>query len=177
MAKKSQFINQLSRSLASLASEKDVLADVVSDCAAISEALVQNPDLRLALSRVSVPTEKRTEIFKSAVAPFVHEYVVNAYSFLLEKNELARSELFVDCLRRAATREGLTEIRITTARELSEAEKNKIVNAAGLDMKKATVSVKLSPSVLGGLIVDIGDIRHDASLIGKIKRFEQAIHA
>jgi F-type H+-transporting ATPase subunit delta len=177
MAKTSPFITQLARSLATHAADEGVLAKVVQDCIDISAALEENSDVRQALCRVSVPESKRIEMFNDALHSTAHKFSVNAFLLLIERGELQHASRFVDFLRRAASRVGLSELRITSAFHLSETEKNKLTRAVGLDPKNVTMTESVSPSLIGGFMMDIGDIRHDASILGKMKRLERALQA
>ncbi len=177
MAKTSPFITQLARSLATHAAEEGVLAKVVQDCIDISTALEENSDVRQALCRVSVPESKRIELFNEALHSTAHKFSVNAFLLLIDRGELQHATRFVDFLRRAATRAGLSELRITSAFQLSDSEKNKLTHAVGLDPKNVTMTESVSPNLLGGVMIDIGDIRHDASILGKMKRLERALQA
>ncbi len=177
MAKTSPFITQLARSLAAQAAEEGVLAKVVQDCIEISAALEENSDVRQALCRVSVPELKRIEMFNEALHSTAHKFSVNAFLLLIERGELQHASRFVDFLRRAAARAGLSELRITSAFHMTDSDKNKLTRAVGLDPKNVTMTEYVSPNLLGGFMMDIGDVRHDASILGKMKRLEMALQA
>lgn len=60
---------------------------------------------------------------------------------------------------------GQVEASVTSAVELDESQKSEIAaTAARLSGKSPLITYKVSPAILGGLILQMGDIRYDNSL-------------
>ncbi|MDE1399021.1 ATP synthase F1 subunit delta, partial [Bacillus licheniformis] len=71
---------------------------------------------------------------------------------------------------------GIADATVTTAKPLTEAEVQKIAEQFGQKLnKKLRVTTKVDPSIIGGMIVRIGDRLYDGSIKGKLARFTQQI--
>lgn len=78
---------------------------------------------------------------------------------------------FVD-LDRAAN--GIVEAQVTVARPVEEAERESIGRHLGtLTGKTVEIQTRIDPSILGGIVVRIGDKLIDASVAGRLQRLRQ----
>jgi F-type H+-transporting ATPase subunit delta len=73
---------------------------------------------------------------------------------------------------------GIAEARVTTARPIEEAEREKIAERLGrLTGKIVDIHTAIDPSILGGFVVRIGDRLIDASIAGRLERLRQEMTA
>ncbi|HWG20146.1 MAG TPA: ATP synthase F1 subunit delta [Terracidiphilus sp.] len=75
-------------------------------------------------------------------------------------------------------REGIRQAEIVTARELSEPERNALLDGVGkLAGAQIQASFKLDLSILGGTVVRIGSTVYDGSVKGRLERLREELIA
>lgn len=75
-------------------------------------------------------------------------------------------------------RQGIRQAEITTARELSEQERNTLLAGVGqLAGARIQASFKLDPSIVGGTVVRIGSTVYDGSVKGRLERLREELIA
>ena len=75
-------------------------------------------------------------------------------------------------------RQGIRQAEITTARELSEQERNTLLEGVGqLAGARVQPTFKLDPSIVGGTVVRIGSTVYDGSVKGRLERLREELMA
>ncbi len=152
-----------------MAEVRQELADFVAAAEQVPElgALLRNPELDRGVKRAAL-----AELLGEA-----DELVRNFLLLLVEKGRIADvDEIVREFERLVAEEERRLEVELTTAVELSDAEAGEIVaeieRAAGRQVE-ATRSV--DPSLIGGLVLQVGSLRVDASVRGRLERLRQEL--
>ena len=159
------------RALFDAAQNHDRLARVREDLADFVAAVEQVPELR-ALLRDPVLDPKEKAAALDSILRGVDELVRNFLLLVAEKNRTAQiEEIAREFDRLVAAEERRLEVELTTAFELSDKEAKSIVaqieKASGRQVD-ATRSV--DPDLIGGLILQAGSMRVDASVRGRLNR-------
>lgn len=162
------------RALFDAAKERDRLDKVREDLADFVAATEQVPELRALLRDPVLDPKEKTAALESVLGG-IDELVRNFLLLLAEKGRTAQLEEIVrEFERLVAVEEGRLEVELTTAYELSEEEAQSIVGqieqASGRQVD-ATRSV--DPGLIGGLILQAGSMRVDASVRGRLNRLRQ----
>ena len=159
------------RALFDAAKDRDRLAQVREDLGDFVAAVEEVPELRSLLrDRVLDPKEKAAAL--DSILGGVDELVRNFLLLVAEKNRTAQiEEIAHEFDRLVAAEERRLEVELTTAFELSDKEAKSIVGqiekASGREVD-ATRSV--DPDLIGGLILQAGSMRVDASVRGRLNR-------
>jgi len=159
------------RALFDAAKDRDRLAQVREDLGDFVAAVEEVPELRSLLrDPVLDPKEKAAAL--DSILGGVDELVRNFLLLVAEKNRTAQiEEIAHEFDRLAAAEERRLEVELTTAFELSDKEAKSIVaqieKASGREVD-ATRSV--DPELIGGLILQAGSMRVDASVRGRLNR-------
>ncbi|MDX6449263.1 MAG: F-type H+-transporting ATPase subunit delta [Gaiellaceae bacterium] len=162
------------RALFDAAKDRDRLTQVREDLADFVAAVEEVPELRSLLrDPVLDPKEKAAAL--DSILGGVDELVRNFLLLVAEKNRTAQIEEIAHELDRlVAAEERRLEVELTTAFELSDSEAKSIVaqieEASGRQVD-ATRSV--DPDLIGGLILQAGSMRVDASVRGRLNRLRQ----
>ena len=159
------------RALFDAAQNHDRLARVREDLADFVSAVEQVPELR-ALLRDPVLDPKEKAAALDSILGGVDELVRNFLLLVAQKNRTAQiEEIAREFDRLVAAEERRLEVELTTAFELSDKEAKSIVaqieKASGRQVD-ATRSV--DPDLIGGLILQAGSMRVDASVRGRLNR-------
>jgi F-type H+-transporting ATPase subunit delta len=159
------------RALFDAAKDRDRLPRVREDLGAFVAAVEEVPELRSLLrDPVLDPKEKAAAL--DSILGGVDELVRNFLLLVAEKNRTAQiEEIAHEFDRLVAAEERRLEVELTTAFELSDKEAKSIVaqieKASGREVD-ATRSV--DPDLIGGLILQAGSMRVDASVRGRLNR-------
>ena len=137
----------------------------------LRDAVAGVDDLRTMLSNPEVEPAVKADVLVR-VAQGADEEVVNFLRLIAEKGragELPQIADELDTLVAADAR--ILDVELTTATELSDQEFGRILgqieNASG---RKVQASRKVDPDLIGGIVLQAGSMRLDASVRGRLER-------
>lgn len=159
------------RALFDAAKDRDRLARVREDLADFVAAVEQVPELRALLRDPVLDPKEKAEALDSILGG-VDELVRNFLLLTAEKNRTSQiEEIAREFDRLVAAEERRLEVELTTAFELSDKEAKSIVSqieeASG---RKVDATRSVDPGLIGGLILQAGSMRVDASVRGRLNR-------
>ncbi|HEX6987929.1 MAG TPA: ATP synthase F1 subunit delta [Bacillota bacterium] len=162
-----------------LAQEHDVLERLGGELAAVVETLKQAPGLRALLEHPQVPAPRKLEQIEATFGERLSPLVLNFLRLLVRKRRESYLDLIVDEFRRAYDEaRGIRYARVISAvelpAELVERVREALSRALGLDVR---VDTDVDPDIIGGLVVQIGDRRVDASLRGQLRALRERLAA
>jgi F-type H+-transporting ATPase subunit delta len=164
------------RALYEAARDKGAVADVRSQLTSLSEALAETPAFEAFLSNPQLSPAAKADVLVQ-VADGAADVLRNFLRLVASKGrsgELRAIGREFDAIVDAA--EGRVAVELTTAHELSDAEAASIVerieSASGRTVE-ATRSV--DPTLIGGLILQAGSLRVDASVRGRLDRLRREL--
>jgi len=133
-------------------------------------------DLRTLLENPEVDSRVKGDIL-ARVAQGADELVVNFARLIAEKGraaELAGIADELDAL--VAAQERILDVELITAHELSDASFDKVVSqieqASG---RKVQATRSVDPDLIGGLVLQAGSMRLDASVRGRLERLRHEL--
>ncbi len=137
----------------------------------LRDAVLAVDDLRTMLSNPEVEPSVKADVL-SRIASGADEEVVNFLRLIAEKGragELPQIADELDTLVAADAR--ILDVELTTATELSDQEFGRILgqieSASG---RKVQASRKVDPDLIGGIVLQAGSMRLDASVRGRLER-------
>jgi F-type H+-transporting ATPase subunit delta len=139
-------------------------------------AVEQVPELRELLRNPQLDPRAKAGALE-AVLGDADELVRNFMLLLAEKGRAAQiEEIQRDFERLALAEERHLEVELTTAVELDADEERKIVQqierASG---RKVDATRKVDPDLIGGVVLQAGSLRVDASVRGRLERLRQEL--
>lgn len=164
------------RALFSAAKGVDRLEAVREELAGFVEATRQVPELEALLTNPQLdPRAKRDAL--EAVLEGADELVRNLVLVAVEKGRSAELEQIgreFEAL--VAAEQGRLDVELTTAYELSDKEAReiaaKIEQASG---RKVEATRHVDPDLIGGIVLQAGSLRVDASVRGRLERLRRAL--
>jgi F-type H+-transporting ATPase subunit delta len=142
----------------------------------LREAIREADDLRTLLENPEVDSRVKGDVL-ARVAQGADERVVNFVRLIAEKGraaELAEIADELDAL--VAAQERILDVELVTAHELSDQEFGRILgrieSASG---RKVQASRSVDPDLIGGLVLQAGSMRLDASVRGRLERLRQEL--
>lgn len=145
--------------------------DVQAQLGIVAETLAELPQLRSVIGNPQVDAGSKAAVLEAAVEE-PDELVSNFLRLVAEKGRAGSLEgiraAFDEIVSRA---EGQLTVTLTTAYELSENEAKDIVGrieqASG---RKVEAVQKVDPDLIGGIVLQAGSLRADASVRGRLDR-------
>jgi F-type H+-transporting ATPase subunit delta len=164
--------------LLAAAKEGNALARVREDFGDFVEAVEESDELRDFLRNPQIePGVKRRAL--ESLLEGADERFLNFARLLAEKNRVGElAQIHREFERLIAAEQRVLELELTTAVELSDEEAQKIVGeiekAAG---RKVDATRLVDPSLIGGLVLQAGSMRLDASIRGRFDQLREELTA
>merc|ERR1711939_191848 len=169
------------RSLWKVASEKGDLAKVEKDLGGFKSHMGSEAVQQL-LSNPSIPKNSKIDAVQALMEKSGYtESTKNFFAIVAENGRLQETGAIIEKfeeLQRAAKGEMYAEV--TVADELTDKQKKSLQKSLNgfIDKgQKLSMSVKVKPEILGGLIVDVGDKHINMSILARIQQLQQVINA
>ncbi|MFA5935291.1 MAG: F0F1 ATP synthase subunit delta [Patescibacteria group bacterium] len=155
----SRLVKDIAHALVAAAQDEKVVAKIVED-----------------LKRLQVAQTNKT---LSEALDDVHPFTQNAILSLQHHSLLKDLPAFVTAvLAEAQSTANHRDVRVTTPLPLTDGERKSIAKIVEKKFGGThTLSERIEPGIIGGLIIDIGDWHMDASIKGKLTRLTNALTA
>jgi F-type H+-transporting ATPase subunit delta len=160
------------------AGEKGRLAEVREDLAEFANAVASVEELRSFLRNPQIDSHVKRDALAELLSD-ADELVRNFLLLLAEKGRIAEiTEIHAEFERLIAQEARVLELELTTAVELSDDEAAQLVrrfeDAAG---RRVEATRRVDPDIIGGIVVQAGSRRLDASVRGRLDRLRQELTA
>jgi len=151
-------------------------ARVPEELEAFREALAAEPRLRVFLATPAIPDEAKKKLLRKALLPASLE-TANFLQLLIDHRRLDLLDAICRALwHRRREREGRIEATAWVAHEATEALKRRIARAVERRYgKRVALSVEVHPSILGGILLRVGDEVFDGTLRGRLERVRRML--
>jgi F-type H+-transporting ATPase subunit delta len=159
------------RALYDAAAERGNVKDVQEQLASVAEAMAEVPQLRSVIGNPQVAAGSKAAVLEAAAGE-PDELMSNFLKLVSEKGRAGSLEgIRAEFDEMVARAEGQLTVTLTTAYELSDEEAKEIVGrieqASG---RKVEALRKVDPDLIGGIVLQAGSLRADASVRGRLDR-------
>lgn len=161
-----------------VAVQSGVLPTIEEDLSGLAALIKENSDFREFLHNPLLNRSAKAAIVQSLMAKIGTHHITNSFIALLAKNKrlYLLPEVISIFLERTAAMRGEMAAELVTARAISAKESATIAEVLGkVYNKKINLSTRQDKSLLGGAIVNVGSLRLDGSLAGKLDRLQQVL--
>jgi F-type H+-transporting ATPase subunit delta len=164
------------RALYEAAKEKNRLDPVREELGDFVEAQRQVPELRELLRNPQLDQRVKASALEELLGGD-EELVRNFLLLLAEKNRAGEiDEIAREFERLVAQEQGILDVEVTTAVELSDQEARDVIDqiekASG---RKVEATHSVDPDLIGGIVLQAGSLRLDASVRGRLNRLRQEL--
>lgn len=151
----------------------DAVQDELGDFVA---AVRDVPELRAVLRNPQIDPRAKAAAL-DAITSGVHDIVRNFLRLLAEKGRIVEvEEIGRELDRLVAAEQGQLTVELTTAQELSEDEARDIVDQiAKASGRRVEATRTVDPDLIGGIVLQAGSFRLDASVRGRLNRLRQEL--
>ena len=182
MSSKLTFSNSTARSYAlalyELSKEDAELDKNTQDVKNLNKLLDDSDDLKESLTNPTVSKEiKKNVLSIIAEKSNFSKNLKNFISFVADKNRLFfLDKIIKSFLNLVSKSKGESEAILISAKKLSAEEKEKIKIEMSQNFKSSlNIDYKYDPSLIAGLIIQIGSVMVDASIKTKLKKLEKSM--
>jgi F-type H+-transporting ATPase subunit delta len=149
---------------------------VQAQLAELANATSSVDELRLLLENPEVDSRVKQDVL-ARIAAGSDGSVVNFVKLIAEKGRAAElGEIAAELDALVAAEQRILDVELTTAQALSEAEFGRIVGrieqASG---RKVQAERKVDPDLIGGIVLQAGSMRLDASVRGRLERLRHEL--
>lgn len=142
----------------------------------MSRALADVPELAALLENPEIESHMKADVLDNVLGG-ADELVRNFVRLVVEKGRggeirdiAAEFEVLV------AAEEGVLDVELTTAQELSDADFDRIrTDIEKKSGRKVQASRTVDPDLIGGIVLQAGSMRLDASVRGRLERLRQQL--
>ena len=165
------------QALFELGREQEILAALAEELRVVQRTLEDNPTLRARLEHPRVPAREKIALLEDVFADRVSAHIMNLLRLLVEKHR----EGYFDAINEAFNQlydeaRGVAVARVRVADELDDAALAAVRDQLGRTLgREVRLQVEVDPSLIGGLVIQIGDRRIDASLRRKLRSLRDHI--
>jgi len=164
------------RALFEAARDEDRLEPVREELGDFVEAQRQVPELRGLLLNPQIDHHAKAAALEELLGGD-EKLVRNFLLLLAEKNRAGEiEEIAREFDRLVAQAEGILDVELTTAVELSDQEARDVIDqiekASG---RKVEATQRVDPDLIGGLVLQAGSLRLDASVRGRLDRLRHEL--
>lgn len=163
--------------LAEASDDKTAPVKVLNDLAGVKEVFAQTPDLSMVLRNPSIASEDKKSMLLKSFKGKVHDITLRLIELLVDRRRLdlidSVETRFRDLVRE---RQNIVSASLISSQELTQSEiadiKARLTEHLG---KKLELDVSVDKSLLGGVVLRLGDQVIDGSLKGKLSTIEKQL--
>lgn len=153
-----------------IAVAQEIVDKMEEELKAVANLLEEEPDLKKVLYHPRITAAEKKDVLRNLLADKVSETTMNFLSLVVDRqreNYLADMvEVFVDYANKARN---ISDVEVTSAMELDEAKRARLVETlGGMTGKDVRVNYSVDPSLIGGIVVRIGDKVMDGSVKARL---------
>ena len=182
MSSKSTFSNSTSQSYAialyAIAKENAEINKIEDEMKSLKKLLRESIDFKeMILSPAVTKEDKKNVIYSIADNNNFSKTIKNFLGLVSIKNRLFFLEKIIESfLNLVSNNKGELKAKLISSKKLSTEEQNKIQSDLSSDFKsQLNIDYKYDPSLIGGLIIQVGSIMVDTSIKNKLKKLEQSM--
>ena len=171
---------QYANALADIALEQGAAEPAAKQLENFGAAYAQSGELRTFLASPAVSVEAKHAVIEKITARIGASKIIRNFLFVIADHR--RTQLIPEILAAfqlvIRQRQGVAEAEISSAVELSAAQKKELAaSLARLTGKKNEPKYSLNPALLGGAVVCIGDTIYDGSVRGRLNEMRARLAA
>ena len=163
-----------------LAIEEDRLDAVWDEVRAISRALTENPDFLPTLRHPDMSMEKKQDLLKEVFGKSLSADVMGLLDVMVRKNRIGELPKVLDYFdEKAKERQKIGVVEVRTPIELSAEERKKVESRVleVTDFASLEMNYKVDKTLLGGMVIRIGDQVLDNSIRSKLEAMSRQLSA
>lgn len=172
-----RIVRRYASALFAAASRADAVDQVESDLGLVSLTVESAPALLEAITSPIIPPDKKRAILEEIFKGKAHEITLSYLRLLVDKRrEEAILQTEEEYVLLANEARGIVEAEATTATPLDEVQQGQLTSKLSATTgKQIRLECKVDPTVIGGVLVRIGDRVIDGSIKGQLAALREQL--
>ena len=170
-------VDAYAAALFEVAKAEGSLETVEEELFRVARTLEANDELRTTLSDQAIPIERRHRIVEELLGPRASPVTTALVSFVVGAGRSRDLPAIIDSLvRRAAEERAEAVAEVRSAIPLTEDQRRRLAEALSKATgKRVSVKVVVDPSVLGGIVAQVGDTVIDGSVRHRLEVLKESL--
>lgn len=158
------------------AEHQDCIEAVDEDVDLLRQTLEETHEFARLVESPAIPQDKKKDIFRALLEERVHALTLRFLELLVDKDRETLLPSLLDTYRDLRDdMMNIVEVQARTPEPLSEAEREKLVQRLkAMTGKDIRLEVSENPSLIGGLVIRIGDRVYDGSVRQKLENLRDS---
>ncbi len=172
--------SRYARALADVVGRSGEYRGALADLEAFAAVCRESGELRDVMKTPAIPLEDKTRVLEAILTRLGTSSIVsNFFHVLLANYRLPVLEEIAQAFEKIAMeRLGVARVEISSAVELSEAERRTLVACfAAVTQRRVEAEFEVDPGLLGGVTAQIGSTVYDGSVRGQLQRLRERLTA
>jgi F-type H+-transporting ATPase subunit delta len=153
-------------------------SQVDQELTAVADAFAAQADLQAVFANPSVPPAAKQNVVQAIITKLgLSTPVARLLTLLAERDRLGLlSDAAAVFHERVLQDEQILQAEVTTAAPLSDAERQSLqARLSAATNKHVTITPRVDPAIIGGLVARIGGTVYDGSLVNQLERIRQRL--
>ncbi len=165
------------QALVNEAQKQNVLADVTDDVRGIGELLKTNPAFQAFTQALTINEDERVAALNKVFGGRIHPLTLNVMTSMARRTRFMFLRGFVEGFDAILKKlSGHMDVELASATELRPEMLARVKDAVGKSLGKTVdVKVTIDPSLIGGMMLTIGDTRIDGSVATQLNKIEEQL--
>lgn len=157
-------------SLYEIAADEQKEKEYLEELTAVCDVFAQEPAFLKVLQTPSIAMEEKRDVLRRVFEGRIQPYLLNFLMLITEKGRVGLVRDMCQAYKEHYYWEnGIVEVRAVTARPLSDALRERLQHKMEtVTKKKVMLETSVDPSVIGGIIVKLGNEQFDTSLRSRL---------
>lgn len=170
LAQQFRISKRYARALLSLSMENQIADRTYEDMKLVAHTLNRHKELQVLLRSPIIREGKKQRVLRSVFEPHIQPLIMKYILIIVRKQ---RSALLLGIassfLRVYKEAKGIELVKVTTALPMDQVLREKAMKVAkGLTSHDIEFHEAVDPDIIGGFVLDLGDLRYDASIKSKL---------
>ncbi len=169
--------DKYSTAIFELAKEQNMLEQMEQDLSYVKEVMAEQPDLRHVLVHPVIEGEDKCKLLAKLFDGNVHKFALQfLYVMIKRRREGYIVPAITSFITKAREARNILEAKVTVASALGAVEESKLRDKLkALTGKDVVLDIITDPSIIGGLVVQMGDKRIDGSVERRLQELEKSL--
>lgn len=169
--------SRYARSLYQLAKENANVENVLADLVLFADTLKENPALATMVKSPVIPVSKKKSVLDLIFKPRFQKLTGLFFDLVLTKGrEKILGEIASAFMHEDKFQKGITEGKLVSATPLTEELRTELVaRAEKIAGGKVSLSEHVNPDLIGGFLLQVGDLQLDASVSSKLTKIREQV--
>ena len=148
---------------------------LLEELSAVAEAVSSQPNLNNTLRSPQVGAQEKVDLVAKIFGSKVSGPLLNFLKVLVNKDRFdCVAAISVAALRLNDEKSGEIQATVTTAETIDDTARNEIADQLSKTLgKKVKLDSVIDPSIVGGVVVRVGDTVYDNSVVGQLQQVRQ----